>query len=159
MLRGPTGRSMSIVWALNDYRPADGGPTLIERYAACPEASASGRAIARGLGEARLDVYRVRSVAAGAWLELHSLSDDTSVRVAWRDGLEHLRHAETLVARVVRATSLPTLWGPAPASRLAASDAGGRAWRHRQRIRHRPRWPCSSSIPTMPPSRCPTASN
>jgi hypothetical protein len=127
MLRGPTGGSMSIVWALNDYRPADGGPTLIERYAACPEASASGRAIARGLGEARLDVYRVRSVAAGAWLELHSLSDDTSVRVAWRDGLEHLRHAETLVARVVRATSLPTLWGPG-----ARFPAGGeRRWRAR----------------------------
>jgi hypothetical protein len=127
MLRGATGRSMSIVWALNDYRPADGGPPLIERYAARPEVSASGRAIARGLGEARVDVYRVRSVASGAWLELQSLSDDTSVRVAWRDALEHLRHAETLVARVVRATSLPTLWGLG-----ARFPAGGdRRWRAR----------------------------
>lgn len=127
MLRGVTGRSMSIVWALNDYRPADGGPPLIERYAARPEVSASARAIARGLGEAPLDVYRVRSVAPGAWLELQSLSDESSVRVAWRDGLEHLRLAEILLARVVRATSLPTLWGLG-----ARFPAGGeRRWRAR----------------------------
>jgi hypothetical protein len=127
MLRGAAGRSMSIVWALNDVRPADGGPPLIERYAARPEVSAFARAIARGLGEARLDVYRVRSVAAGAWLELQSLSDDASVRVAWRDGLEHLGLAEILVARVVRATSLPTLWGLG-----ARFPAGGeRRWRAR----------------------------
>jgi hypothetical protein len=127
MLRGATGRSMSIVWALNDFRSADGGPPLIERYAARPEVSASARAIAHGLGEARLDVYRVRSAEPGSWLELQSLSDDASVRVAWRDGLEHLEVAEILVARVVRATSLPTLWGLG-----ARFPAGGeRRWRAR----------------------------
>jgi hypothetical protein len=94
MLRGVTGRSMSMVWALNDYRPADGGPPLIERYAARSGVSGPARAIARGLAEARLDVFRVRSVVPGVWLELRSLSDDTSVRVAWRDGLEHLELGE-----------------------------------------------------------------
>jgi hypothetical protein len=62
MLRGVTGRGMSMVWALNDYLPADGGPTLMERYIARPELSPSASAIARGLAEAPLDVYRVRSV-------------------------------------------------------------------------------------------------
>ncbi|MGH2947206.1 MAG: hypothetical protein ACRDPC_13280 [Solirubrobacteraceae bacterium] len=127
MLRGVTGRSMSIVWALNDYRPADGGPPLIERYAARPEVSAPARAIARGLAEARLDAYRVRSVAPGVWLDLQSLSDDTSVRVAWRDGLEHLGLADTLVARVVRATRLPTLWGLG----VRFPAGGERRWRAR----------------------------
>jgi hypothetical protein len=127
MLRGVTGRSMSMVWALNDYRPADGGPPLIERYAARPGVSAPARAIARGLAEARLDVFRVRSVAPGAWLELQSLRDDTSVRVAWRDGLEHLGVAEILVARVVRTTSVPTLWGLG--ARFPAGDE--RRWRAR----------------------------
>ena len=65
MLRGITGRNMSMVWAINDYRPTDGGPPLIGRYAARPELSEAGRAIARGLADARLDTYRVRSVAAG----------------------------------------------------------------------------------------------
>ena len=111
ILRGVTGRNMSIVWALNDYAPADGGPVLIERYAALPELCESDRAIARGLAEARLDAHRVSSMAAGVWLGLESLSDGTSVRVAWREGVEHLGLGDVLVARVVRATSLPTLWG------------------------------------------------
>jgi hypothetical protein len=99
MLRDVSGRGMSMVWALNDYLPADGGPTLMERYIARPELVPSAKAIARGLAEARLTVYRVRS--PGVCLELESLSDDTSARVAWRDGLEHFRIAEILVARVV----------------------------------------------------------
>src|SRR5512140_2272781 len=125
ILRGLTGRSMSMVWAINDYCPADGGPPLILRYAARPELSEGERAIARGLADARLDAYRVRSVAAGAWLELESLGDGSSVRVAWRDGLEQLDLGEALLARVVRATSLPTLWGLG-----ARFPAGGeRRWR------------------------------
>ena len=127
MLRGVSGRGMSMVWALNDYLPADGGPTLMERYIARPGLSPSDKAIARGLAEARLDVYRVRSVAPGVCLELESLSDDTSVRVAWRDGLEHFRIAEILVARVVDATTAPTLWGPG--ARFPAD--GERRWRAR----------------------------
>ena len=127
MLRGITGRNMSMVWAINDYRPADGGPPLIGRYAARPELSEAERAIARGLADARLDAYRVRSLAAGVWLELESLGDGTSVRVAWHDGLEQLDLGEVLLARVVRATSLPTLWG------LGARfpTAGERRWRAR----------------------------
>jgi len=127
MLRGVTGRSMSMVWALNDYLPADGGPTLMERYIARPELGPSAKAIARGLAEARLAVYRVRSVAPGVCLELESLSDDPSARVAWRDGLEHLRIAEILVARVVQATTAPTLWGLG--ARFPAD--GERRWRAR----------------------------
>src|ERR1035437_7478403 len=127
MLRGVSGRGMSMVWALNDYLPADGGPTLMERYIARPGLGPSDKAIARGLAEARLDVYRVRSVAPGVCLELESLSDDTSVGVAWRDGLEHFRIAEILVARVVDATTAPTLWGPG--ARFPAD--GERRWRAR----------------------------
>jgi hypothetical protein len=127
MLRGITGRNMSMVWAINDYRPTDGGPPLICRYAARSELSEVERAIARGLADARLDAYRVRSLAAGVWLELESLADGTSVRVAWRDGLEQLDLGEVLLARVVRATSRPTLWGLG-----ARFPAGGeRRWRAR----------------------------
>ena len=127
ILRGVTGRSMSMVWAINDYCPADGGPPLIQRYAARAGVSETERAIARGLADARLDAYRVRAVAVGVWLELESLADGTSVRVAWRDGLEQLDLGEVLLARVVRATSLPTLWGLG-----ARFPAGGeRRWRAR----------------------------
>jgi hypothetical protein len=127
MLRGVSGRGMSMVWTLNDYLPADGGPTLMERYIARPELGPSARAIARGLAEARLDVFRVRAVTPGVCLELESLRDDTLVRVAWRDGLEHFRIAEILVARVVDATAAPTLWGPG--ARFPAD--GERRWRAR----------------------------
>jgi hypothetical protein len=127
MLRGVTGRSMSMVWALNDYLAADGEPILMERYIARPELSLSDKAIARGLAEARLSVYRVRSVTPGVCLELESLGDDTSARVAWRDGLEHLRIAEILVARVVKTTAAPTLWGLG--ARFTAD--GERRWRAR----------------------------
>jgi hypothetical protein len=127
VMRGASGRGMSAVWALSDYRPVDGGPVLIDRYAARPELSEADRAIGRGLADASLDVYRVRSAAPGVWLELRSLNDDTSVRVAWRDGYEHFELGELLVARVVRATSLPTLWGPG-----ARFPAGGeRRWQAR----------------------------
>lgn len=112
IMRGAGGRSMSTIWTLNDYRPTDGGPVLIERYAARAELSEADRLIARGLVDARLDVYRVRSAAPGVWLELESLSDGTSVRIAWRDGYEHFEFPELLVARVVHTTSMPTLWGP-----------------------------------------------
>lgn len=127
IMRGSSGRRMSTIWTLNDYRPTDGGPVLIERYAARPELTASDRAIARGLADAHLDVYRVRSAAPGAWLELESLSDATSVRIAWRDGYEHFELPEFLVARVVHATSMPTLFGPG--TRFPASTEG--RWRAR----------------------------
>jgi SEC-C motif len=111
MLRGVHGRNMSLIWALNDYRPRDGGPTLIERYIARPELGPSVKAIAHGLAAARLAVYRVGPLAPGVWLELESLNDDAPVRVAWQGGFEHLQVAETLVVRVVHATTAPTLWG------------------------------------------------
>lgn len=127
MLRGVTGRNMSIVWALNDYRPADGGPVLIERYAAWPELSESDRLTARGLAVARLDAYRVRSLAPGAHLETDALRDEAAVRLAWLNGFEHFQTGEILVGRVVHATSLPTLWGM-----CARFPAGGeRRWRTR----------------------------
>ena len=72
----------------------------------------------------------MRAVTPGVCLELESLSDDTSVRVAWRDGLEHFRVAEILVARVVDATAAPTLWGPG--ARFPAD--GERRWRARLEV-------------------------
>jgi hypothetical protein len=143
MLRGAIGRSMSIVWAINDYRPSDGGPPMIERYATHPEASPSDHAIVRGLAAARLDVYRVRSVAPGVWLELESLSDDTAVRVAWRDGLGQIQPTEVLVARIVRATSLPTLWG------LGARFPAGDERRWRARLATLPADPAQAALALM----------
>jgi hypothetical protein len=127
MLRGPTGRSMSVVWALNDYVPADGGAPLIVRYAERPELDARARSLARGLAQARLDVYRVRSTVPGLGVEMEPLAGGMQARVAWRDGLERLQIGEILVARVVHATTLPTLWG------LGARFPAGseRRWRAR----------------------------
>lgn len=113
MLRGPIGRNMSLVWALNDYVPVDGGPSLMARYSERPELSPPARAIALGLVEARLDVYRVRSTVPGLWLEIEPLTDGVPRRVAWRDRLEleRLQIGEILVTRVVDATTLATAWG------------------------------------------------
>lgn len=143
MLRGITGRNMSMVWAINEYRPTDGGPPLICRYAARPELSEAERAIARELADARLDAYRVRSLVAGVWLELESLGDGTSVRVAWRDGLEQLDLGVVLLARVVRATSLPTLWG------LGARFAAGGERRWRARLATQPNDPAQAGLAVL----------
>src|SRR5450755_4384763 len=85
-LGGVTGRSMSFVWALNDYRPGDGGPSLMARYAERPELTPPARAIARGLTDARLDVYQVGATVPGLWLELAPLRDNAPVRLGWQDG-------------------------------------------------------------------------
>jgi len=111
MLGGPVGVNMSLIWALNDYAPTDGGPSLMARYAERHELGPSAQAIARGLAVARLGVYRVSTVTPGAWLEIEPLSQGTPVRVAWRDGLERLEAGEILLARVVVATNMPTVWG------------------------------------------------
>jgi hypothetical protein len=111
MLGGATGRSMSRLWALNDYVPEDGGPSLMARYAERPELSPPARAIARGLAEARLDVYRVGSTVPDLWLELQPLRDGVPVRLGWQDGLERVQIGEIVVARVVHATTMPTVWG------------------------------------------------
>jgi hypothetical protein len=111
MLGGPTGRSMSLVWALNDYRPADGGPPLMARYAERRDLAPPARAIARRLAEARLDVHRVRAKTPGVSLELDSLTAGPPARVAWRDWSERLQVGDLLVARVVHETALATVWG------------------------------------------------
>jgi len=111
MLGGRTGRGMSTIWALNDYVPADGGPALMARYAERPELDEPARSLARGLAEARLAVYRVRSTVPDVGVEIEPLADGMPVLLAWRDGLEHLQIGEILVARVVHATAMPTVWG------------------------------------------------
>lgn len=111
LLRGPAGRHMSLVWALNDHRPVDGGPPLMARYADRADLDPSSAAIARGLAEARLDVYRVVAKPAHLWIEIEPLSGGSPLRLLSQDGLERLQIDEVLVARVVRATSMPTLWG------------------------------------------------
>ena len=111
MLRGRTGRSMSSAWALCDFAPADGGPPLMSRFLATAELDGTEREIARGLAAARLDVYHVHSAAAGATIELVSLTDGTHVHVFADGGFELLDIGETLVARIVRNTSIATAWG------------------------------------------------
>jgi hypothetical protein len=111
-LGGVTRRSMSFVWALNDYRPGDGGPSLMARYAERPELTPPARAIARGLTDARLDVYQVvGATVPGLWLELAPLRNNAPVRLGWQDGFERVQIGEILLARVVHATTMPTVWG------------------------------------------------
>jgi hypothetical protein len=47
----------------------------------------------------------------GLWLELEPLRDGVPVRLGWQDGLERVRIGEIVVARVVHATTMPTVWG------------------------------------------------
>jgi hypothetical protein len=81
------------------------------RYAERPELTPPARAIARGLAEARLEVYRVGSAVPGLWLELEPLRDGVPVRLGWQDGFERVQIGEIAVARVVHATRMPTVWG------------------------------------------------
>jgi hypothetical protein len=67
-------------------------------------------------------------------------ANGTSVRVAWRDGLEQLDLGEVLLARVVRATSLPTLWG------LGARFAAGGERRWRARLATQPNDPAQAGL-------------
>jgi hypothetical protein len=124
ILRGSTGRSMSLVWALNDFAPRDGGLPLMSRFAARSDLDPSEREIAQGLAEARLDVYRVRAMTAGVGIELEALAGGTPVQILADGGLGDLDIGDILVARIVRTTSTPTLWG------LAARFDGGneRRW-------------------------------
>lgn len=127
LLRGPAGRYMSLVWAVNDYRPADGGPPLLVRYAERADIDPSTAAIARGLVEARVDVYRVVAKPTGLWIEIEPLTGGSPLRLPSQDVPECLQIGEILVARVVRATSMPTFWGSGV--RFAAESE--RRWRAR----------------------------
>jgi len=111
LFRGRIGRGMSLVWALNDYVPADGGPPLMVRYAQLPDLDPRAREIARGLAEARLGVYRVGATVQDVWVELEPLLGGAPVRLYLQDGFGHLQEGEILVARVVTATTMPTPWG------------------------------------------------
>jgi hypothetical protein len=112
LLRGPPGRSASLVWAVNDFLPADGGPPLTDRFAELPDLAPLTRDIARGLAAARLRVYRVGSVLDRIWVEIEPLDGGTpATRIAARDGLNALAPGDILVARVVPATTVPTTWG------------------------------------------------
>jgi hypothetical protein len=111
LLRGPIGRNMSLIWALNDYVPMDGGPPVMARYAERPGLGLPARAIAYGLAQARLDVYRVGSTVAGLGIEIEQLAGGPAVLVACKDGLEPVQNGEILVVRVVHATTMPTVWG------------------------------------------------
>jgi hypothetical protein len=124
LLRGRTGRSMSLIWALNDFAPRDGGLPLMSCYAARPDLDPSEQEIAQGLAEARLDVYRVRAMTAGVGIELEALAGATPIQILADDGFGDLDVGDILVARIVRTTSTPTLWG------LAARFDGGneRRW-------------------------------
>jgi hypothetical protein len=140
LLRGPTGRSMSLVWALNDYRPADGGPPLLARYAGRSDLDASARVIADGLAQARLGVYRVIAFAADLWIELEPLTGGERLRILAGDGLEQLEVGEILVARIVTATSVPTPWG------LGVRFAAGSERRWRARLASLPADPARAAL-------------
>jgi hypothetical protein len=105
----------------------------MSRFAARADLDPSEREIAQGLAEARLDVYRVRAIAAGVGIELEALVGATPVQILADGGLGALAIGDILVARIVRTTSTPTLWGLAARfdgaderrwlARLAASPA------------------------------------
>jgi hypothetical protein len=127
LLRGPIGRSMSLLWALNDYIPADGGPPLMVRYAQLPDTDPYPCEIVRGLAEARLETYRVSATVPNVWVEVEPLRGGALMRLPFQDGFGHLQEGEILVARMVTATTMPTPWGHG--ARFAADSE--RRWRAR----------------------------
>jgi hypothetical protein len=124
LLRGRRGRNMSLVWALTDFMPADGGPPLMARYAARPDLSPSARTLAYGLARTRLEVYRVQSTVGDIWLEIEPLVGGPSLRISCQEEPERPEVGDILVARVVTTTAIPTLWGLC--ERFAAD--GERRW-------------------------------
>lgn len=110
VLRGITGRNMSLIWALNDYVPSDGGPALVSRFAARGDLDPSAREIARGLAKARLDVYRVLG-ATDVAIELESMAGGTRVQLLDGGHRGDLGVGDVFVARIVHTTSTPTMWG------------------------------------------------
>jgi hypothetical protein len=127
LLGGPTGQSMSLVWALNDYKPADGGHPLMLRYAQRPDLDSSAREIVHGLAEARLEVYRVSATVPGVWVEVEPLTRAAPLRLPYQDWLERLHEGKILLACLVTATAMPTPWGLG--ARFAADSE--RRWRAR----------------------------
>jgi hypothetical protein len=99
----------------------------MSRFAATADLDSGEREIARGLAAARLDAYHVCSAVAGATIELASLTDGGQVNVFAERGFELLEIGDTLVARIVHNTSIPTAWG------LGArfDDEHERRWRAR----------------------------
>lgn len=83
----------------------------MSRFLALTQIGDGEREIARGLAEASLDAYHVASGAAGATIELVSLTDGAHVHVFADGGFELLDVGDTLVARIVHNTSIATAWG------------------------------------------------
>src|SRR4051794_10441833 len=73
MLRGPAGRNMSMLWAINDFRPPDGGPPLTLRFAERSDLDSDARELVRGLVDATLDVFRVVDAMPDPWIVLEPL--------------------------------------------------------------------------------------
>ncbi len=111
VLRGAAGRNGSMVWILNDFVPADGGPPLIFRFAVRPELDPAARRIAVGLAAARLDVHRVVACRSDRWIAIEPLRGGDPVDVMSDAGLAGLRDGDLVVARIVHATSVATPWG------------------------------------------------
>lgn len=127
MLRGSAARSMSMVWAINDFTPTDGGLPLMTRFASRTDLDPPARDLARGLAEARLGVYRVGAGIADVWVELEPLAGGAAVRILSGGDLTAPEVGDIVVARVVHATSTPSLWGTA--ARFAPETE--RRWRAR----------------------------
>jgi hypothetical protein len=111
MLRGPAGRNMSLVWAINDFRTPDGDPPLTERYATLPELDPDTRAVVRGLADATLDLFRVNAAITDQSVTLEPLRGGEQITVMTDHGFAGLEVGEILVARIVHATSVSTVWG------------------------------------------------
>lgn len=111
VLRGVAGRSGSLIWVLNDFVPADGGPPLVSRFAARAELDPAARRIVAGLAAARLDVHRVVACWSDRWIAIEPLRGGNPIDVMSDAGLAGLRAGDLIVARIVHTTSVATPWG------------------------------------------------
>jgi hypothetical protein len=113
LLGGRAARNANMIWAVDDFSPADGGSPVMARFAERADLDPAARAIAVGLAGARLDVYRVSGTIGGAWVEIEPLTGGSLVRIPCRYGYEALRDGDIVVGRVVSTTAIPTMWGAA----------------------------------------------
>lgn len=117
---------LRLTWAMSEGVPDDGGSPLATRYALRADISESDREIAARISGARLDLYRIRNVVPGGWVEIEQLDGSRApLRVVSASVSATVEVGALLLVRVMDADGLATFWGPA--CQYPAADE--RKWR------------------------------
>lgn len=124
LLCGPLLRQLYSLWAIIDYTPSDGGPSLAARYAARAGLAPAEQESAARIAATRLGVHRVLDVLPGAWVDLEPLAGGESVRAISPLASTRTQTGKVMLTRLVPGPPAPSIWGAG-----ALFDAGSvRKW-------------------------------